>query len=496
MKRWGVLFFFLGSSCAFAQVYPWVSVHPDHLRVIENPQVEAAVRLELICQARKSVDIVILEQGIDEAVGMPLLKAIKEVAQRGVKVRLLISWIGYMHTDLFNQADHFLKDSPLPLPIQFKIVGGYSFWKRGWGALDGVHEKLLIIDGKVTLVTGRGHTDHYLSWLDTAFLLKGGLVDQSILAYQKLWNTIEDEESAQFKYWPFNEKKISSSVADSVTEPFFFGPLNRFPLLVLNSNEAKEKEDLLHWVGLPTTVIDDGNRGKVYSGRLLHHDLIHQLRTAANRDQKPPLFYSWAWRVKNLTDPIIEELIDLVRTGKDLHFFALATQLNPKFKEAILEGLKNGLHATLMTNGSDAHAKEALRIAVGWYLSLEDLDSLLQAGAAVHALMLKGGAYPLFLHRKVAIVDDTVIFGSHNFNITSTVESDEMSFEIKGQPFADQMRQMFDRDVRAFAERLLPEKIHEEVSQTWFKRWLFAYFSGLYSSDRDARGFSLNRQDG
>ena len=73
-------------------------------------------------------------------------------------------------------------------------------WKTGWGYLDGIHEKLLLVDSSLGMTTGRGHADQYLQWMDTAFFYKGGLVSQSREAFQALWNTVKRNRGRQSQH--------------------------------------------------------------------------------------------------------------------------------------------------------------------------------------------------------------------------------------------------------------------------------------------------------
>src|SRR5688500_16620242 len=78
-------------SAAQAGAYPWAPLGDD-IRFIGDARVEAQLRLYMIRQARESVDVVIYEQGDDEAVGLPVLSALREAANRGVKVRIITHW--------------------------------------------------------------------------------------------------------------------------------------------------------------------------------------------------------------------------------------------------------------------------------------------------------------------------------------------------------------------------------------------------------------------
>ena len=78
----------LGSAVdAHAGVSPWVDVSPDQVRLIDDFDLETEVRLELISQARQSIDVAVYQQDADEEVALPIIRAIRDRAESGVAVR-------------------------------------------------------------------------------------------------------------------------------------------------------------------------------------------------------------------------------------------------------------------------------------------------------------------------------------------------------------------------------------------------------------------------
>ena len=520
------------SSLTLAKSYDWVQIHSSDIQMINTASIEAEFRLRMIQSAKTSLDIVAFDQNLDLELGLPLLKALKEAANRGVKVRYLTAWIGMALRDPFSKTVRFLKNPMPQVPIEYRIVGGMGMWKNGWGPFEGIHEKLFIIDNSLTLVTGRGHTGEYLNWLDTCFAFKGKLSEQAHDAYERLWASSEresiksrasatrllqlDQEDSQGIY---EEDEDEDSELDSESLGFkipsdeelrqrilgggrAFSDIgsqvksDRLPIHtqagitgIDDSLDIQELNRLSLWALQPAIYADEkvfgnwtGNSSaEFYSARLLHHDLLDQMREIVDQSKKSQQEYSWDWRIKNLEDPVIEELISLIQKGKDLRYFSLSTHLSPKFKEALVSRLKDGLSLNILTNGKAAHTQiMPLRTPLGWYTGLRDLNDLLGAGATVFGLLWHDTDSPVFLHRKIAVIDDTVIFGSHNFNISSTVESDEMSFEIKGMKLADQVRALFSESVNTVSVQLDPKIIREDFNKTGFQRWISDYFAGFY----------------
>jgi phosphatidylserine/phosphatidylglycerophosphate/cardiolipin synthase-like enzyme len=184
-----------------------------------------------------------------------------------------------------------------------------------------------------------------------------------------------------------------------------------------------------------------------------------------------------------LWDPVLEETIGLLKTAKNAHISILATILHPQLKQALKESLNRGLNLEIFTNSKDAHATVApLPFSVGWYAGLHDLDELLGLGAIGYGAIQfpdRKDSYH-FLHRKLAIIDDAVIFGSHNLTIASTVTQDEMSFEIVSPDFAARMRRLSNESIRRNSVRLDAEEIAVESANTPIRQWFSSLMDKLY----------------
>ncbi len=469
------VFFAAMSQPIYAQVYPWVEMDFDDLKMITDPYLETQFRLEMIENAQNTIDVVIWDQRTDETVGLPLLRALRKAADRGIKVRFLLSWSGHIIEDTLNYSGSYLTSPPTSNPIEFQIVGGSAMWKKGWGLLDGIHEKLFIVDNRITLITGRGHADQYLRWMDTAFTFKGPLVEQTIQAFQNLWDLTKRESNNHYptvKYYAHRNNDLTPS-SNPVVE---------------NSSDLSEKLAPLHeWLLSPAKPIpspkNEMSADQILTVRLLHFDLLHQLKSISLRDGVEPHEISTKDREFQLEDPIVNEVIRLVSdpTVKDLKFYTLSVNLNPSLKETLIESLKRGLHVTFFTNGKDAQKDVApLPIPVGWYLSLPDMDDLMSHGAHGIGLINRTADSAVFLHRKMAIIDDIVLAGSHNLNYSSSFESDEINIEIDNHRFAEQARALFDTSILKNGNLLDPHRIRSERKRSHIAGWFAEWFKGLY----------------
>jgi putative cardiolipin synthase len=452
---------------ASARVYPWVWMGKDDIQVTDHPRVEAEIRLEMIRRAQVSLDIVTFDQRADQGVGMPLMQAVEEAAKRGVKIRFATTWLAPILKDPWYQAANFMTTLAKKYPnIEYVTVGGAPMRKRGWGYIDGIHEKLLIVDKKWVLVTGRGHADEYLTWLDTAFIFRGAMVDQSVKAYGRLWKAICREQGIECQTSEPTLAQSNSNESQIESESF-----HKEPQLPMSEEEREELKALSHWLDEPPS------EKKEYKGRLLHHDLLDQL---GKYDMGLP-GYSYDERAGLVRDPVLKEAIRLLSKAKDFQLSILATIFDPRLKEAILSALKRGVNVELLTNGSESHtAAEPIPFAIGWYASLPGLDEVLLAGAKGYELKHQGGDTARFLHRKLAIFDDTVIFGSHNLTISSTLTQDEVSFEIQSADFAQRMTELSKHSIQINSEALNTESIHLERLATPYRQWFSSFLDKIY----------------
>jgi phosphatidylserine/phosphatidylglycerophosphate/cardiolipin synthase-like enzyme len=431
----------LSMSNALAESYPWVEMNSAELHLIADPQAEVVERLRMIGTAQQTIDLIIWDQRTDAEVGVPVLAALKEAANRGVRVRFLLSWSGHMMQDPFDSVGRYLKKPATKVPVDLVIAGSRWMRAQGWGYFDGIHQKLLVIDGREALVTGRGHADQYMAWMDTAVTFRGPLVAQSIQVFQDTWALIHQELGIE-------DASLKVAVPRVALAP------------------------------LPISA-----PGKMIRVRTLFHDLLKQLKDLSIKTGVTPVKMSNDDRIRDLQDPVVNEMIRLVSdpNTKSVKFYSLLVRLHPAFKEALLEALKRGVKVQLFTNGHAAQVDIVpISVPFGWYRSLIDMDDLLQAGAQIFGLVHKGEGTAVYVHRKMAIVDDVVIVGSHNFNLSSTIESDEMSYEIVSKEFADECRDLFQKGIDFNGEEINRDDIHKERNGNRFQQWFADYLGVFY----------------
>lgn len=134
--------------------------------------------------ARHSIDI---EQYIfcPDTIGKEFLQVLKERAESGVKVRMLLDTVGSWA--LYKSA------YPADLKkvgVEIRFFNPISPWRihnfTSWVFRD--HKKALIVDGETGFTGGSGIGDHMKSWRDTNVKVVGPAVREIADAFQEIWD--------------------------------------------------------------------------------------------------------------------------------------------------------------------------------------------------------------------------------------------------------------------------------------------------------------------
>ncbi|HTL12763.1 MAG TPA: phosphatidylserine/phosphatidylglycerophosphate/cardiolipin synthase family protein [Bdellovibrionota bacterium] len=414
--------------------HAWVPVREGDFRVVPSIQRDLAVRLDIIKHAQHNIDIVIWEQKFDESIGKPVLTALRDAADRGVHVRFATTWLAMKIRDPKNQSGLYLTHPSTRTPIEYRLFGGFDTKTPGLGFDASLHEKLMVVDGKIVLSTGRGHSDAYLKWLDTSLLIRGPLVQEA----QDVVNSVFTDVAKEGDPLP----NVAATVGQKVA---------RFDVIPDMSPAREEDESTadIAWAEAtldPNAVMLDLEGAETGGrARILHHDYVHQIqdyyaRTHKTLPKRPLERYPY------FSDPIVSEMIRLLNAHpREARICSLSLLMHPELERAIKKAAKAGTQITILFNDLSAKVDP---MNMPFMTALPHAINLVSASPNVHLLGLQQGAgWPyMYLHRKLAVVDDTVIMGSHNLNLPSTTDNDEASFEIQDAGLAAQLRTLFDVD--------------------------------------------------
>jgi phosphatidylserine/phosphatidylglycerophosphate/cardiolipin synthase-like enzyme len=411
----------------------------DQVVPLYDPATEYALKIQLIQGARTSVDIIMYDQGGDDEAGRPLLQALREAAQRKVKVRMVKSFFAALHSDLKGKAQLMLNDDSLPVRPELVTYGQWlktplpGRHARIWNTFD---EKLLIVDGRVAVLGGRGQGASYLKWRDLDLYLEGPVVGE----LQKVFE----------RCWPIAVSDYGNSRKDRA-----------------NARGRRERERVLP---VPPALAARFSEAAALPGevgradgpvKVLHHDFIQKMHAKADIE----------------SDPILERFVELTRRSSRILVYSLYTEQDTRVRDALIAAARRGARVAIMTNSLES--ARALGSNPWPYLSgVESQLALARAGVEIH--QWKATPELEFLHAKAAVFDDSILFGSHNFNWSSTHSYDELDIEVPGRAFADELAGRFELDIAINTFRVSSDFLSDQTRQHRFGVWSSAWFRGFY----------------
>ena len=461
----------------FAGVFPWRDVHSSQFKIIEDGAIESKLRLKLIKNAVHTIDVIDYDIGGDQILARPFLEELYQASQRGVRVRFLRGgYLPKIYRKFWREphwndpVEEILLRQPQQNPIQYVFFGGASMLLNGWSIFAGAHEKLLVIDQDVALMTGRGLSQIYLNFIDHCLIFKGPLVKDALQAFEDLWRVVHEEVS---KNLPEPEFSVANSPESHKGAANFS--------LSLNQKQKRKYAKLLKWVFAPWQSAEDVDPSEKIQARFIHHDLIDQMRRVC---RSVPWIYSMLDCSGQIQDPLIQEVSDLILGGaSEVKFYTLGLSihedlklaLKARLREAELKrrtGIGRDFKLQIFTNGKDAYQEFIFWPVsnLGWYASLRDIDELMQEGASIYAFQKNQESPLVYTHRKGIIVhmadgSQYSFFGSHNMNRTSTGVNDEMGVQIKSIQVTDEYDGLYQNAVDRYGIELDAQDIHRQ------RRW-------------------------
>lgn len=435
--------------------FPWMSVQSSDFEMIRDALIEQEVRLHLIASARERIRYVTYAQMSDNEINGPMLSAMREAANRGVNIQFLTNYVQGTVVDLAHRIPRYLLGVPTRAPIQLLMFGGPQ---TPFGLANYIHEKLLIIDDEIVMTTGRPVGANNITWQDKAVMVRGPLVAPLVRAYNRVWRFANTQ----------NRVRVSAPVVlDANGQPPAF---RRIPSPIasrLDRGQQAEVQRLNRWTDerTPRPFIDPtptSMTGVSLTGpraRVLHNGFLQQLwqRGFPSGVQQ---------RVNVLQDPIMDALIERLQDPnvREVIIATMAVVQHPSLKQALMEVARRRnpdgtpkARVTFYTNSRDARSI-SFAIPFNFDFSIYDMQEMIRAGIHVAGFFpaapdgrsrMGREDYPwlrgmnqawTYLHEKIALVDDTVFFGSHNFNLPSSVYNDEVSVELVDPHWARRVR--------------------------------------------------------
>ena len=382
----------------------------------------------------------------DDITGHALLDELRQAADRGVRVRLLLDDNGHaMDATLLALDEHPGIEVRLFNPFSVrhpKVLGYLTHFSR---ANRRMHNKSLIADGQAAIIGGRNVGDEYFGATDGVLF-----ADLDVLAT----GAVLPDLSADFdRYWtsgssyPIDRIVVAARAADA--HPDSAAQARADPRAARFSTALRESRfvpELLAGTLVPQwarveMVSDDPRKGL---GQARDEDLLaHQLRRILARPPRASLDLVSPYFVP--TDAGVEVFVRLAVSGVRVRI------------------LTNALEATDVSAVHSGYARHR--------------QALLRAGVELHE-MRRGASAPgrpgllgssgSSLHAKTFAIDGERVFvGSMNFDPRSVRLNTELGFIIDSPPMARAVADAFEREIPAAAYAV---RLDERGKLVWIER--------------------------
>lgn len=347
-------------------------------------------RQTLIAQAQSSIHFTsfVIQ---DDDVGRTFINSLVAAVKRGVEVRIMVdATTQYLHSG-YEVLEPLLSVGGKVIPFNPILEWVTIRGDIGISANQRMHEKMLIVDGRVALVGGRNVGREYLVdgyWIDADVSVEGPAVNALQYEFLDLWqNAAQWEKNSGCK-----QEKDG-----------FFCPKESLNLL--------DNSDYF-----PS--VDTFSDTKV---RFVHSE---------PRDQQTPTAYS-------LT-------LAMVRAAKTSIKITNAYFVPPRrLRRHLREAVKRGVDVRVITN-----SKESTDAWYVYYASLNFYRELLDAGVRIY--QYEGTQT---LHTKTMVVDDqVVVVGSFNLDPRSAVSNSELVSVLHGGGIVVEANETYQNDLAASKE--------------------------------------------
>lgn len=425
------------------------------------PMPEASValdaRLELMRRATLSLDVQYYHVA-DDSIGRSVLRALREAAARGVRVRLLVD-------DLYTSGmDELLLGlaavpqvevrifNPFPARRTSSLLRSLDFLRDFKRLNQRMHNKLLVADGSVAVVGGRNLADEYFfrhadaNFIDFDMLVAGAVVPELNGAFDRYWNSamvypvellVHSSVGPAERVAVFDRLTAGDTAPPARTEPDMFGDpslgaqlLSRRFILMAGGAQA--------WVDEPAKAQDQRSGAMTVKQRF-----VQEMGTARERLLLfSPYFIPGQEGVASLT--------------------------RARQRGVEVRVITNSLVASdepLVNVGYSQYRVELLRSGVRLF---EVASERLKSDSRIGRLL---GASAGRLHAKMAFIDgETTLVGSMNLDPRSEHINNEIGVVVHSRAFTQRVQQVFDPERNVDFEVKLGDGADGGVGLVWVSR--------------------------
>jgi putative cardiolipin synthase len=448
---------------------------PSGFRLLPRGEFAFDARVALVRRAERSIDLQYYHWQPDHT-GRALLRALRDAAARGVRVRLLLddyhaAAIEDLLLDL-GAHDHVQVRLFNPLALRKGAPTARVLLSPGDFELHNhrMHNKLLVADNALAVFGGRNIGDAYFmshpdyNFVDLDVLAAGAVVRQLSTAFDDYWNS----ELA----WPVQDVLGAPAGADAARERFSAAVRDAAPALSMDAKDPLGQTTV-------TAQLVTGRLALVAGSGKVHADAPGKAL-----DPNPTL---------GRPGTAMQGVLDAMAGARhEVGIMSPYFVPGPVGMRAMSTGMRQGVRITLYTNSlasSDEplvhhryadYRVEMLRLGVQIY---EFSPELVRRSSGFGF----SGPSSAQLHAKVAVVDDRLlVVGSVNLDPRSAVGNTEMSVVIDSPPLlAELVRLSEEKSQRAMMYRLRLQSDGQTIE------WLSRDEQGRVVTTTDEPGSSL-----
>ena len=404
-------------------------------------------RVQLAQRAEKTLDVQYYLMA-DDRTGRYLMRALRDAALRGVRVRILLD-------DLYTGGEDDLLLGLAATPnIEIRLFNPFPGGRGGFlsrfaaspqdiGRLNHrMHNKLFIADNAMAVAGGRNIADEYFqrstseNFVDLDLFVCGAVVPQLSDIFDEYWNS-------NFVY-PLKAIAHSSQSHNQLVQSFktSMNPENA-PI-----PEALPPNDVLGY-GPLSDDLERGRLGLIWGIAFAYADVPAKIISKDDKDN----------------DTVQYNLIELMSDAKSEVLISSPYMIPGKAGMAMMEGdRKRGVRVRVMTNSLASTDEPVVHIGYSHYRR-----AMIKAGVEVFELspgrIKKATRLGVFgtsigrLHAKIAVIDkQTVFIGSMNFDPRSANENTELAIISENGQLAREVSRLLDITQLQSCYRVLLDK--------------------------------------
>ena len=400
------------------------------LRMLPEGPFSLDARLALAQAAEKSLDVQYYQLQSD-GVGFRLLRALRDAAGRGVRVRLLVDdFYTAGQDELFSALNAYPNVqvrlfNPLPARgdafVGRFLASAYAFSRINHR----MHNKLFVADNSVSVAGGRNIGDEYFmqsetaNFIDADVLATGPVVRDQSAAFDRYWN------SAQV--WPI-EQIVPPDLAPPQARQRFDALIGEpLPAVVVRAHDVLGK-----------TAVDQ----QLQEGRL---DLMFAKATVVVDD---PDKITRTTPAQQFAGSVTERVLDLMDSARS-QVLIISPYFIPgrRGMERLGRAVGNGVKVTIFTNSLSSTDEPLVYLGYARYR-----DDLLKLGFEIYEVAPQHGARTQLgafgtsisrLHAKISVIDDDRIFvGSMNLDSRSARINTEIGLVVESAEVVREFRRL------------------------------------------------------